>query len=108
MVSALTASRDNEKLFAGQVDGKISVWDLKTGEEYESLQGHNSKISKLKVIDDLLFSGSESDDFVLCWRPRLVLDEHGFPSGIDSDNFDSIMKVNAPGIIQDFYLSKDS
>lgn len=81
-------------MFAGHDDGTISLWDLEKLELIKKLESFKSPVTSLHVVNDLLLSGSHYDGFVLCWRSKIIYDEHRFPIEIDRDDLEVVMRAN--------------
>ena len=56
----------NDKLVSGSGDGTIKIRDLNTGQELQTLKGHQSKVTCMIIWGDKLISGSE-DGTIKIW-----------------------------------------
>ncbi|KAK1425837.1 hypothetical protein QVD17_21198 [Tagetes erecta] len=74
-VNALAISTDGSVLYSGACDRSIIVWEKRSGDGGDgrhmvvagALRGHNKAILCLKVVDDVVFSGS-ADKTIRVWR----------------------------------------
>lgn len=77
-VNALAISTDGSVLYSGACDRSIIVWEKRSGDGSEggdgrhmvvagALRGHSKAILCLKVVDDVVFSGS-ADKTIRVWR----------------------------------------
>jgi Anaphase-promoting complex subunit 4 WD40 domain len=66
--TVLAYSPDSERIAAGHTDGRVTVWNIKTGEMVHSLNAHSAKIKAVQFIgqgDRLLTIGD--DDRARLW-----------------------------------------
>ncbi len=68
-VASLRFSRDGKRLAAAQHDGRISIWDLTSGELIKSLSGHDGTVRAAEFLPpgDRLISAGE-DGTVRIWE----------------------------------------
>ncbi|KAG2218803.1 hypothetical protein INT45_005450 [Circinella minor] len=88
----------NFALASGTIDGKLRMWDLRTGQAHRTLPGHTGPITCLQFDEVHLVSGS-TDKTVRIWdlRTGSVFDTLSFNSPVSSLQFDSgrIISSNA-------------
>lgn len=58
---------DETKLVTGSADKTLKVWDLRTNEVLNTLEGHSNFVSCLCMRQDVLVSGSD-DTTVRVWN----------------------------------------
>ncbi|WFD36257.1 [histone H3]-dimethyl-L-lysine(36) demethylase [Malassezia cuniculi] len=73
-ITALDFSEPYGTLVSSSVDDAVRVWDLSTGEQVGSLDGHKDTVGCLQVEDELCVSGS-ADNTVRIWDLRRVRQE---------------------------------
>ncbi|ORZ10413.1 WD40-repeat-containing domain protein [Absidia repens] len=80
----------NFALASGTVDGKLRMWDLRTGQVHRTLPGHNGAITALQFDDIHLVSGS-ADKTVRVWdlRTGSVSDTLSFSGPVSSLQFNA-------------------
>ena len=62
-------------VFTGGADARIKKWDLASCRPMFTYNGHNSKIHKLLVTEDLVFSTSH-DKTAKVWHTRITKANH--------------------------------
>jgi WD40 repeat protein len=87
-VSSLALSSDGKRLFSGDADKTIKVWDLEAGEEILTLRGHTNAVTRLALSADgkRLCSGS-FDKTIKVWdleagKDTLTLRWHTYTSSL--------------------------
>src|SRR5262249_32621049 len=67
--NALAFSRDGATLAAGDDNGQITLWDLKSGEARE-LNGHEDAVTRLVYLPEGPLVSSSLDHTVRVWDPE--------------------------------------
>jgi WD40 repeat protein len=85
-VRSLVFSGDGQRLFAGDANGKIYVWDVAGSESLIELEGHSAGIVSLAFADDgrTLLSADESGA-VLSWHSEFDSARYEIWSGSERD-----------------------
>ncbi|KAI8148223.1 WD40-repeat-containing domain protein [Fennellomyces sp. T-0311] len=88
----------NFALASGTIDGKLRMWDLRTGQAHRTLPGHTGPITCLQFDEVHLVSGS-ADKTIRIWdlRTGSVFDTLSYSSPVSSLQFDAgrIISTNA-------------
>ncbi|KAI7887517.1 WD40 repeat-like protein [Lichtheimia hyalospora FSU 10163] len=86
----------NFALASGTMDGKLRMWDLRTGQAHRTLPGHTGPITCLQFDEVHLASGSQ-DKTIRIWdlRTGSVYDTLQFSSPVTSLQFDAGRIVSA-------------
>ncbi|KAI8329979.1 WD40-repeat-containing domain protein [Chlamydoabsidia padenii] len=86
----------NFALASGTTDGKLRMWDLRTGQPHRTLPGHKGAITALQFDDIHLVSGSV-DKTIQVWdlRTGSVFDTLTFTDPVSSLRFDSGKIISA-------------
>jgi WD40 repeat protein len=68
-VSALAISPDGQTLFSGSHFGTIKLWNIATGKQLHTMEGHSSHVSSIAISPDGQTIVSTSDDGTIkVWR----------------------------------------
>lgn len=55
----------NKKVVSGGEDEIVKVWDIKSGECFHNLKGHNSTIVSIEIVESKILSGNEKGTLIV-------------------------------------------
>ncbi len=68
---AVAITPDGRRVVSGSWDKTLKVWDLETGRQERTLEGHQDSVVAVAITPDGRRVISGSDDLQLRWRRRL-------------------------------------
>ena len=89
--SALAYSSDGTRLAVGHKDGRVSVWNIKSGELVHLLNAHAKEVNSIQFISQDTKLLTIGDDYkariwsTADWRDEATIDGVGFSGGVSPD-----------------------
>ena len=88
-INALDFSPDGKRIATASSNGRIQLWNSKTGREEEKLIGHNWGVQCASVFDEIIVTGGD-DERLLIWNASdgsFVRELHKFEYEVQSTGF---------------------
>src|SRR5829696_6594115 len=89
--TVLAYSPDSERIAAGHTDGRVTVWNVKTGEMVHSLEAHSKRVKTVQFIapgDRLLTIGDDQNARLwstVDWKEVGTIEGVAFAGGVSPD-----------------------
>jgi hypothetical protein len=90
--SALAYASDGTRLAVGHKDGRVSVWNIKSGELIHLLNAHTKEVNSVQFISQEAKLLTIGDDYkariwsTADWRDEATIDGVGFSGGVSPDS----------------------